>query len=179
MALSIDHKKFNRSFHFVLISEGGTNDDPVDRGGLTKWGISEKQYPKLDIANLSLETAKHIYYNDYWRKNKCGLMPPDLATVLFDSSVNCGQPSGSKWLQMSSNKLGSTLLVDGIIGDLTMFEVRKYSSNRLLDLIIAERLKRYVWLLDEYPEQKKYIKGWIDRVSNLLTFVSVSDVQLF
>jgi lysozyme family protein len=48
---------------FVLRMEGGTTveNDPHDPGGMTKFGISHKAFPDLDIANLTLEQAKEIY----------------------------------------------------------------------------------------------------------------------
>ena len=178
-SLTLRKQKFNRAFHFVLSSEGGTNPDPIDRGGLTRWGISERQYPNIDIAALTINTAKQIYYNDYWLRNKCDKLSSDLATVLFDSSVNCGQNSAAKWLQRSCNKLGSHLKVDGIIGFKTLFEVHKYSPMKIQDLLVAERLRRYVWMLNRYPSQVKYIKGWLNRVSDLLDFTNISNPTMF
>lgn len=181
IAFTIDNlnRKFDRAFHFVIVSEGGTNDDPIDRGGLTNWGISQKQYPKVDIESLTIVQAKEIYKHDYWYKNKCNLMSPDLAMILFDSSVNCGTHSGAKWLQMACNKNGSSIKVDGIIGTKTMSEVNKYSPYKLHNIILSERLRRYVWMLNRYPLQKKYIKGWVDRVANLIEFSTVSDASMF
>lgn len=172
-------QKFYRAFHFVLVSEGGTNNDPVDRGGLTNWGISQKQYPKLNIENLSLSTARDIYYTDYWLRNKCDQMNPDLGVIVFDSSVNCGQASGAKWVQRACNKLGSDLIEDGVIGSKTLHELYKYSQFDIQELVLASRLRRYVNLLSSHPKQVRFIKGWISRVSNLLEFVSSSNVESF
>ena len=46
--------------------EGGTNPDPVDRGGLTKYGVSSKQYPEVKKRHFGLQDALEIYYYDYW-----------------------------------------------------------------------------------------------------------------
>ena len=38
----------------IIKAEGAEyTDDPVDRGGKTKYGISQKRYPNLDIKNLT------------------------------------------------------------------------------------------------------------------------------
>ena len=50
----------------VIKHEGGYVNDPSDPGGETKYGISKKAYPKVDIKNLTLDDAIEIYKDDYW-----------------------------------------------------------------------------------------------------------------
>jgi len=52
---------FEPAFEFMLPHEGGYADDPNDRGGQTKFGISKRQYPNEDIRNFTLDEAKAIY----------------------------------------------------------------------------------------------------------------------
>jgi len=56
---------FERCIAFVLRHEGGYVNDPRDPGGETKYGISKRAYPGLDIKNLTEEQAKEIYRQDY------------------------------------------------------------------------------------------------------------------
>ena len=49
----------------LIEREGGYVNDPDDPGGETKFGISKRAYPHLDIKNLTEEHAADIYYNDY------------------------------------------------------------------------------------------------------------------
>lgn len=58
--------RFDKCVEFVLASEGGYVNDKYDAGGETKFGISKRAYPDLDIINLTIEQAKDIYYKDYW-----------------------------------------------------------------------------------------------------------------
>ncbi len=160
--------RFEKCLEFVLLHEGGTNADPDDRGGLTKYGISQRQYPDLNIQNLTRDQALIIYRSDYWAFNSCYKMNPSLDLVLFDSSVNCGNSSSAKWLQKTLIKMGSNLEADGIIGDITLSSVENYNPRILADGIIAYRLKRYVHLVQRKPEQIKFINGWINRISDLL-----------
>ena len=169
--MSTDNERFKKAMYFVEISEGGTNSDPDDRGGLTKFGISQKQYPHLDIANLTIYSAYEIYYNDYWLKNRCNSMPEQLAIVMFDSSVNCGQVSAAKWLQKTLNLKGSELKVDGIIGNKTIAAVNMNKPLTSVSGIAAYRLERYCKLLKKDHKQYKFVRGWIDRVSRLLFYV--------
>ena len=48
---------FNHALALVLSLEGIGNDSH-DPGGETKYGISKRAYPDLDIANLTEEDAK-------------------------------------------------------------------------------------------------------------------------
>ena len=45
----------------VIHNEGGYNNDHEDLGGETKYGISKRWYPHLNIPTLSLEDAFQIY----------------------------------------------------------------------------------------------------------------------
>ena len=51
---------FNEIIEVVLQHEGGYVDDPNDLGGETKYGITKRFYPSVDIKNLTEEQAKHI-----------------------------------------------------------------------------------------------------------------------
>lgn len=156
---------------FLFQSEGGTNIDPVDRGGFTRYGISQKQYPNVNIVQLTKGQARDIYKYDYWLVNKCDKFEKDVATVLFDTSVNCGVGSAARWLQMTLNAKGGQLTVDGHIGDKTIAASKKVTDRVMIMGIVAYRLKRYSSLLQKHPEQKKYIRGWIERVANLILYV--------
>jgi hypothetical protein len=59
---------FERAVAFVLRHEGGYVNDPRDPGGETKYGISKRAYPRLDIKGLTEADAKEIYRRDYWEK---------------------------------------------------------------------------------------------------------------
>ena len=58
---------FDDAFEALMAHEGGYANDPRDPGGETKYGISKRAYPAVDIRNLTLEAAKAIYKRDYWR----------------------------------------------------------------------------------------------------------------
>ena len=57
---------FHDCIAHVLAAEGGLVNDPKDPGGVTKFGISQRSYPALDIRALTLDDAKTIYQRDYW-----------------------------------------------------------------------------------------------------------------
>lgn len=163
-----DDLKFEVAIGFTKQAEGGTNAHPSDRGGLTKYGISSKQYPDLDILNLTWNDAKTIYYNDYWLVLNCGSFEQALSMVLFDSGVNCGTGSAARWAQRTCNYLGWNLTLDGDIGPLSVRAIKMFGEINIKEGILAYRLKRYARLVKSYPDQKDNIGGWINRASDLL-----------
>ena len=63
-------------------------NDPHDPGGPTKYGISGRYHPGLDIESLTLEQAKEIYLKEYWKPAGCDEAPYPMDVCLFDSQVN-------------------------------------------------------------------------------------------
>ncbi len=63
-----------------------------DKGGETKYGISKKAYPQLDIKNLTIEQAAKIYRQDYLKPLLAWLPlnDPQLLYQVFDMAINSG-----------------------------------------------------------------------------------------
>ena len=75
--------------------EGGYSDDPDDRGGKTKFGITEATARRLgykgDMKDLTLDQAKKLYYDHYWKCwNYDKIEDERIATEMFDQAVNMG-----------------------------------------------------------------------------------------
>jgi len=81
---------FEAAFSLVVGIEAGYVNDPQDPGGETKFGVSKRAYPNLDIAQLNLEEAKTIYQRDYWTKCHCETLAWPWALALFDCAINQG-----------------------------------------------------------------------------------------
>lgn len=82
---------FERAFDLVIGHEGGYVNDPQDPGGETKFGISKRAYPMLDIKNLTIEQARELYLKDYWFAAGCDHVASDaMAMLMFDCAVNQG-----------------------------------------------------------------------------------------
>ena len=72
----------------TLAHEGGYVNDPADPGGETKFGISKRAYPDVDIKSLTRQEAEMIYRRVYWEKAGCDKMDnSDLAIVVFAHSL--------------------------------------------------------------------------------------------
>ena len=63
---------FSKAIVKTLAKEGGAifTDDPNDAGGATKYGISQRAYPNVDIRNLTEQQAREIYgiLREKWNK---------------------------------------------------------------------------------------------------------------
>ena len=96
-------EKFRKSLAFTLPHEGGYVNNPKDPGGETKWGISKRAYPNLDIANLAHIDAANIYAKDYWDACGCDALPFPFCSAVFDSAVLCGVGRTKDWMRKAKD----------------------------------------------------------------------------
>jgi len=152
---------FDVALAFVLEREGGATitDDPKDPGGLTRFGISKRAYPDLDIRNLTQEQASAIYRNDYWLAGGCGNLPPAVAVMHFDCCVNQGKGAAAKFLQIAAG-----VEADGKIGPKTLAAVQRRRPLDLLTEYAAQRMAHYGRL----PRFDAYGLGWSRRLAACL-----------
>lgn len=88
---------FDEAFDRLFAAEGGYVNDPNDPGGETRYGISKRSYPGVDIKNLTIDGAKAIYRADYWAE--LDIFPDVLRFQLFDFAVNSGVETAIRHLQ--------------------------------------------------------------------------------
>ncbi len=129
---------FSAAVNFTMGQEGGLANDT---GGVTKFGISQKAHPGLDITKLTPADAGSIYHNEYWKAiDGDNIHDPKLAAAAFDAAVNQGPSNANKWLAESGG------------------DVSKY-----LDL----REQHYRELAASDPEKYgKYLNGWLLRLTS-------------
>ena len=156
-------KNFNEIIEKVLEHEGGYVNDPKDLGGETKYGITKRFYPDVDIKNLTIEQATEIYKKDYWDKNKVESLPQILWHIYFDMCVNMGKRTAVKVLQRAAVNKGKNIEVDGGLGPMTIGALKGVE----LDRVRAFRVKYYVDLITANPEQEKFYLGWFRRATEV------------
>lgn len=86
---------FNKAIVFTLNWETGFgksiySNNQKDPGGETKWGISKRAFPNLNIKNLTKNKAIEIYKSRYWDAMDCDNLPHYIDVVAFDIAVNQG-----------------------------------------------------------------------------------------
>jgi len=82
----------------ILRHEGGYVNNPNDPGGETKYGISKRSYPNVDIKNLTPEQALEIYHRDFWPRIPAHL-PDPVRWFAFDCAVHHGPGQALMWLK--------------------------------------------------------------------------------
>lgn len=156
---------FDSGFKKVIVREGGYTWDPNDKGLETKYGISKRFYPHINIKSLTLEQARGIYYTDYWIKGKCDKLPINLDEDFFDACVNMGIRTATTLLQKAINNLAiSQILVDGVMGPKTLREVSKIPVHILRTYLKVERLWVYMEIADNNISQRGFLRGWLHRL---------------
>lgn len=159
-------ENFNRAVAFVLREEGGLSNERSDPGGLTKFGISTKRYPNVDMASLMVEQAKEIYHRDYWQVSRCGDLPWPLCCVQLDASVNLGDRQAGKLLQRA---LGIT--EDGVIGAATISSALSAEPVLLSLSVIQARRTFYKNLVNNRPLSMRFLAGWLNRCDALEYYI--------
>ena len=150
---------FDKAIDEVLVNEGGYINDPSDKGGETKFGISKRAYPNVDIKNLTTGEAKAIYKKDYWDKIKGDDIKSDLtAYEIFDTAVNMGIRTAGKLAQIVLK-----VYPDGIIGNKTLNALNSIDEDVFISNYKLAKIARYIYITKKNPKNRKFFFGWINR----------------
>jgi lysozyme family protein len=192
----------------LLKIEGGFVDDPKDRGGTTKYGISlrflaaeghfdhdadgradfdldlDGDIDWIDIRLLKRGDAVFLYHRCFWEKLQADTFPAPIGEMLFDQGVNGGLTAARKLLQRAINvcamnpgfraaRPNAKLAVDGVIGEKTrasLAEVLRWNAlgmPALTDAYRAAAAERYRAIVRRWPDQKRFLNGWLARAEEL------------
>ena len=112
----------------VLGIEGGYANDPIDRGGATKFGISlrflvdageidedldgfadfdldmDGDIDAADIRDLTRGDAIFLYHRHFWLPLDCDSYQRPVGEMMFDQGVNGGFTAAKRLLQQALNK---------------------------------------------------------------------------
>lgn len=119
--------RFTAAVRKLLKTEGGWVNDPKDRGGATKYGISlrflvaegtfdddrdgradfdldmDGDIDWIDIRLLKPADAVFLYHRCFWQRLEADGFPAPIGEMLFDQAVNAGLVSARKLLQRALN----------------------------------------------------------------------------
>jgi lysozyme family protein len=152
------HSAFDAAWRFIQQSEGGgvTTNDPDDPGGLTKWGISKRAFPEVDIALLTENGARQLFRDYYWTPCQCELLPPQIAVAVADAAFNQGVRRATVLLQRALR-----VEEDSIVGPETIAAAERAIPKDLLMDFLSHRAVAYA------GGKPKYIRGWMRRLFSL------------
>jgi lysozyme family protein len=154
---------FDTAFALLLDHEGDFSDHKDDKGGATRFGVTEAVARQAgytgDMRTLPVELAKRIYLDSYWRPVRADDLPPGVRYIVFDGAVNSGPAQSALWLQRA---LGVT--ADGVIGPRTLAAAYAKDAQQLKTAILAQRL-RFMTSLTNWPA---FSRGWARRIADLM-----------
>lgn len=156
---------FDQVFDRLIDHEGGYVFNPKDPGGETKFGISKRSYPTLNIKDLTIDMAKAIYLKDFWNLlgEECH---PAIRYQAFDFALNSG-------INTALRKLQSAIGVadDGHFGPISRARLYALPVSDVLFLYLAERLN-FLTHLSIWPD---FGKGWARRIAKNLQYSAIDN----
>jgi len=165
----------------VIGVEGGYSNHPADRGGPTRWGVTEAVARRFgykgDMRDLPRERAVEIYLGDYVYTPGFDLIhaiAPAIGEELVEAGINFGPAVPSTWLQMALNSFNNQatlypdLKEDGKAGAMTRAALASYLAKRgpegltvLLKALNCLQGARYIDLGRQRQANEAFTYGWI------------------
>lgn len=158
---------FERALAVTLGFEGGISDNPLDAGGFTNHGVTQKTYDtwrtttgqgKRPVSDITDYEIRAIYLSDYWMPCNCDSLPDNLALAVFDMAVNSGVWNAKLALQRAVH-----VQTDGVIGANTVAAANAAMPGIILDFL-KQRGHLIAEILMEKPSQSAFAPGWISRL---------------
>jgi lysozyme family protein len=156
---------FEDAFDRLISHEGSYVNNPLDPGGETKFGISKRSYPLLNIATLDIETARAIYKKDFW--NQLGDdAHPSIKFQAFDFAVNSGIQTAIRKLQLAIG-----VADDGNFGPISRLRLSKMPVSDVLLLYLAARLE----FMTKLSTWDHFGRGWAQRIAKDMTYAAIDN----
>lgn len=158
----------------LIAREGGLVDNPRDRGGLTKYGITIPYYVRYrrdavmreDIINLTEPQAVLIYYENTWVQARLSAIVgcPSIKEMMFDWCVTSGEAFAIRALQ---DYLG--VFQDAKIGPVTSQAlsdaVNRHGEATVRHDLVDLRFEKIIKFVQHHPDQVEFLLGWYRRVN--------------
>ena len=156
----------------IIRREGGFVDHPADKGGPTKYGITQdtlagwrgRAVTADDVRGLSKNEAREIYRNIYIVKPGFDrIRSKRLMALVVDCAVNHGPATAARWLQDAAR-----VPVDGYVGPVTIKAVNGAPVGELYRYVLAERCRHYGRIITRDQTQAVFAAGWANRVAEFI-----------
>jgi lysozyme family protein len=164
--------------------EGGYSNHPADKGGATRWGVTEQVARAYgytgDMRAYPRGNAIDTYRNAYWLDPgiaKVATRYPAVGVELFDIAVNQGVSVACTFLQRCLNVFNQNgahyadLTVDARLGPVTLLTLDAFrqrrgeeGGERLLVAIRSLKGARYIEISEARPANEAFTYGWFGRM---------------
>ena len=165
----------------LIEREGGYVNHPDDRGGPTRFGITEAVARAHGYAGamaaMPRDEATAIYRRLYWLRRKfdeVASRSTAVAAELLDTGANMGPAVAATFLQRALTALNRNghdypdLVPDGRIGPSTLAALDAFLKARgqsgetvLLRALEALQGERYLRLAERRPANEAFLYGWL------------------
>ena len=153
----------------LIHREGGYVHDPADRGGPTKYGITQRTLQTwrdqvvtpTDVRRLTRDEARAIYRRRYVDAPGFATLPDPLRAQVIDNAVLSGPRQAVKDLQRA---IGG-VTVDGRLGPQTRAALRQQGVAGVHARLIQVRASRIGRIVQRHPEQARFLTGWLTRIT--------------
>ena len=157
-------KLFEQAIEIVLEHEGETyTDHPKDRGGPTKFGLSQRWNPDVNVRELTRAQAIEIYWERYWQGRAYERLPEAVAIKVFDLAVNLGEQTAVTCLQRALLACGLRVKIDGRLGPETCGAAHGADEPALLAAVRSEAAGEYRLRVARDADQATFRDGWLNR----------------
>jgi lysozyme family protein len=175
----------------VYANEGGYVDHPHDRGGKTRYGVTEQVARQWGYTGAMRDFPKHCdagrpvcadriytaWYIDGPGYRPFAAIEPAVLDELVDSAVLHGPARASGWFQLSLNATcGARLKVDARVGPATVAAYRQCQQHlgraqacrMVLDRLDRAQLAFFDTIVARRPAQRIFYRGWTThRIGNV------------
>jgi lysozyme family protein len=155
---------FDDAFDRLIDHEGGYVNNLKDPGGETKWGISKRSYPQVNIKALTRDDARLIYRKDFWNRISADSLHDGVAFQTFDFAVNSGIEVAVRYLQRAVG-----VADDGFWGPVSVRAAAATSETDTIMRLNAERLD-FMTRLKNWPNASR---GWARRIAGNLRYGAI------
>ncbi len=162
---------FEACFKKVIELEGDYSDDKDDRGGATRWGVTEVEARNHgyhgDMKDFPLESARSIYLSDYFMAMRLeGCLTESKCVAIFQAGVNFGvRPVAQRAQRAAGLPLEKC---DGILGTTSWTAINLMPDSVFLPRFTKLLMQRYVGIVKKNPTQMVFLSGWTNRVFTIL-----------
>lgn len=165
-------KNLGKSLELMFGHEGGYVNNPNDKGGPTKFGITHgtlaahrgvASVSASQVKALTLDEATQIYIKSYWGLAGCDSLPSGIDYAVFDTAVNSGVSRAVKILQKVLNFKGNE--VDGVAGEHTLDATKNYAGGQ--EKLVRDYCNARMAFLKGLSDFKTFGRGWTIRVTGV------------